>query len=184
MSSISSISSGVSPYSTSGTNPFRKDMKSLETSLQSGDLKGAQSALTSLQADFQNAPKPPGGVTSTSGTGSSTSASNPIQSDLQAVQSAIQSGDTTGAQSAFAKLKTDLQSVKGHHGGHHHHGGGMPSVNSNSSTDDATQTTSSTSSTSTSGSTSTDPLTTLLDALQSAAGSNSSAGTTSVNQFA
>jgi hypothetical protein len=52
MSSISSISSGVSPYSTSGTNPFRKDMKSLETSLQSGDLKGAQSALTSLQADF------------------------------------------------------------------------------------------------------------------------------------
>lgn len=166
MSSISSVSSGFNPYQSNISNGFsaiRKDLNALGSSLQSGDLSGAQSAFSSLQTDFQNLPQPPSAAGSTGSTGatSSSSSTNPIQKDLQAVQSALQSGDVDAAKTAFDKLKTDLQGVRGHHG--HHHGGGKPPVATDST--DSTQSTDSSTSTSSTSSTST--VDSLLNTLQS-----------------
>ncbi len=44
-----------------------------------------------------------------------------IGADLTAIGQALQSGDVSSAQTAYAKLQQDLQGVRGHH--HHHHGG-------------------------------------------------------------
>jgi len=157
VSSISSVSSGVNPYQNNPSNGFsaiRKDLNALGSALQSGDLSGAQTAFSSLQTDFQNRPQPPSASGATGSTGSASS-TNPIQKDLQAVQTALQSGDVDGAKTAFDKLKTDLQQVRGHHG--HHHGGGKPPVSSDSP-DSAQSGSSSTSTTSSTSSSTTDSL--------------------------
>ena len=162
MSSISGLSSIFNPYQTSGTSNvggLNQDLKSLESSLQSGNLSAAQSAFTSLTQVLQSISQTsPSATGSTSSTGSTTSSSpaSAIQQDLQAVSSALQSGDISSAKTAFAKLKLDIQTavkgsstaVKGHHGGHHHHGGGKSPLASATDTTDASSTTGSSSSSS------------------------------------
>lgn len=83
----------------------RKLFQQLGQSLQIGNLGQVQQAWNAL------ARNPPSGA----------SASGPIAQDLQAVGQALQSNDLQGAQQAFAKLRTDMQAVRGHH--HHHHQG-------------------------------------------------------------
>ena len=168
MSSISGLSSGISSYQPSNSSsPFsaiKKDLNAFQSALSSGDLDSAKSAFTSLQTDFQKLPKPPGDSSSTSS--SSSSSNNPIQKDLDAIQSALTSGDATAAQTAVKKLATDLQSVKAHHGHGPH---GKPPGDGDGST-------SSTSSTSRTSSTNTDLTTALLDAIASATGTSSTGG--------
>jgi hypothetical protein len=57
-----------------------------------------------------------------------------MKSDMDTLGQAIQSGDLSSAQTAFAKLQQDSQSVHGHH--HHHHKQvAKDGTSSNSSTD-------------------------------------------------
>ena len=68
----------------------------------------AQTALTAFQQDIQNNPQSP----------LATALSDPnsqVSKDLQTLQTALQSNDVSGAQTAFAALKQDLKSL------HHHH---------------------------------------------------------------
>lgn len=101
------------------------DFKALGSALRSGDLSAAQQAFANLQKDAQS-PVP----LATTSTSKPTSQNSPLAGDLQALQSALQSGDLSGAQSAFATLRQDLQSSSGVHRAHHHrHPGGIGTSN-------------------------------------------------------
>src|SRR5580658_8021721 len=88
-------------------NPFqeiKQDFQQLASALQSGNLSGAQSAYSNIQQLLQGSP----GSSSTSNSSTSTG-SNTLQNDFAALGQALQSGDLTTAQSAFAQLQTDFQ---------------------------------------------------------------------------
>ncbi|HWC95088.1 MAG TPA: hypothetical protein VG456_00025 [Candidatus Sulfopaludibacter sp.] len=102
----------------------------MSSSLQSGDLSSAQQAYTAIQKLL------PGLSQDT------TSSSNPIAQDFQALGKALQSGDLSSAQSDFSQLQTDLSTAgasassgltKAHHG-HHHHAAPPVDADSTSST--------------------------------------------------
>ena len=121
---ISNVSSAPPQWQSiaqSGSNRRAKDFQALRSSLQSGDLAGAQAAFANLQKDAPNTSQ----VTGASGSSSNQpNQSSQIDKDFQTLQAALQSGDLTGAQSAFAALKQDLQSsgsTQGAHRHHHHH---------------------------------------------------------------
>ena len=136
--SVSSIGSGSNSISDL-LNQRRQSLQAMEASVQSGDLASAQQSLASVQSD----------TSSLQSTSSSTSqAVNPYRStlatDLTSLSSALQSGQTTQAQTALAKLQSDLgaggtatqgattQGTKGAHHGHHHGGGGGSAAESTS----------------------------------------------------
>ncbi len=79
-----------------------QNFKALDSSLQSGDLAGAQKAFQALQ---QNAPK--GGANSNS----------PMAKDMEALGKALSSGDVGAAQKAFATIQTDMQARRAKHSG-------------------------------------------------------------------
>jgi len=92
-------------------NPFATDMNALSSALSgTGNLNDAQAAYAKLQQDMQ----------SVQGhhhhhhhhKASSTSQSsdqNPLTTDFQTLAQALQSGDLSGAQTAFAQLQQDFQ---------------------------------------------------------------------------
>lgn len=114
-------STGTSAVGSSSYSQRRQDLESLDTSLLSGDLAGAQSAYAQLSQDVQAA----------QGSGNSRSAfaqlGNPdttLGKDFKALGDALSSGDLTGAQKAFAQVRKDLQAARasGGHGGGRAHG--------------------------------------------------------------
>ena len=143
-------------------NPVATDWSALGQALQSGSLSSAQTALGKLQQDAQtvwqshlqqetqNAQsvyalmQSNQGSAATSGITSAASApstASPVQNDLNALNQALQSGDTTGAQKLLAQLEQDLQasgqgsgqgSGQIHGGHHHHHHGGFSGLNASS----------------------------------------------------
>jgi hypothetical protein len=123
MSSISSVSSATNPYLTSnqsGIGQFFQDFKALGSALQSGNLSTAQSALSTFQQDLQ-ASAPAAAQTSSQSSSQPFGKNTQANTDFQNLTSALQSGDLSGAQQAFASLQNDLKTAKGHHH-HHHHG--------------------------------------------------------------
>jgi soluble cytochrome b562 len=91
-----------------------KDLNSLGQALQSGNLSQAQQAYASVQQDVQQT----GGHHhhhhhDQDGGGSSQSASsapsNPLTQDFASLGSALQAGNVTAAQQAYAKVQNDLQ---------------------------------------------------------------------------
>ena len=151
VSSVSSSSSVIQTDWRSLVNQFKQDFKQLASSLQSGDLTGAQQAYSALQQLQQS--NQAGGQSSNAQQASSTN--NPIQNDFAALGSALQSGDLSGAQSAFSQLQTDMKAAasnsssgavqSAHHGHHHHrHVSSASDSDSDSSTTDQTATTGST----------------------------------------
>ena len=131
MSSAISSTSGSAAYNGYQADPskdqFKQDMQSLQAALQSGDLSGAQDAFTKIQdMQQQRANKGEGQNTQAGANGS-----NPMKKDMDALQSALQSGNVQDAQSAFAQLQTDMKAKGGHHGHHHH----QSSSDSQTSTD-------------------------------------------------
>jgi hypothetical protein len=133
MSNISAVSSSTNPYS----NPFSqnqsfKDLQSIGSALQSGDLSTAQSALASFQQQLQSSSQ----ASSSQPFGNNSQANQ----DYQSLATALKSGDTSAAQQAFANLKTDLKSAqKGHH---HHHGAPASTATTASTTTPGTSTSS------------------------------------------
>jgi len=100
--SISSISAAsLSQDVLASSNSAQQEaLQSLQQSLASGDVNGAQSAFRTLQALFQN---------SATTTGSTLSSNSQLSSDLSALGSALNSGDVPSAQSAFATVLGDLK---------------------------------------------------------------------------
>jgi hypothetical protein len=143
--SISAVSStsGLSQTDSQGSiNQLRQSFKQLASSLQSGDLSGAQKAFSALEGLLQSNQS-----SSQSPTVQSASAQNsPIANDVAALGQALSSGDLSAAQSDFSKLQKDLQpagqsaSASGksvgsaHHKGHHHHAEASDSDSSSTAT--------------------------------------------------
>lgn len=146
MSAISSLSPSTNTYATSSQNglaQFIQDFNAIGSALQSGDVSGAQSALTTFQQSL------PG--SSTASANQPFGKNSQANTDYQNLTSALQSGHLSGAQQAFASLQKDLQGAgktgKGH-GHHHHHGSGTASATSSTSTATTTPATSTSSTTS------------------------------------
>jgi len=130
----------------------QQDYAQLAGALQSGNLTGAQSAFTALQQALQT--QTANSTATTTAAGATSTSSDPILNDFNALGQALQSGNLSQAQSAFSQLQSDVQAaqqstasqaqslaqamktaVKGHHhhGGGHHGGGSSSTQNSNSS---------------------------------------------------
>lgn len=129
-------SPSASGSSTAAQDTFTSDFASILSSVQAGDITGAQAALTKLTSD-----QPPADA-SYSPSSTSAPASN-AQTDLQSLLQAVQGGDLSGAQKALTSLQTDIRTdpklassapVTG--SGHHHHHHAKPAADS--STDSAT----------------------------------------------
>jgi hypothetical protein len=100
--SISSISAaGLSQnVLAAGNSVQQKALQSLQQSLASGDVNGAQSAFQTLQSAIQN---------SATTTGNTLSNDSQLSTDLSTLGSALNSGDLSSAQSAFATVLGDLK---------------------------------------------------------------------------
>lgn len=111
--SVSAISSsgGFTPVDWQSKMQQRKaDFQSLAQALQSGDLNSAQQAFASLQKDF------PATRASAASSAIAPAAGSTNSNDLlNTLSKALQSGNLSAAQQAFAQL----QQV--HKGGHHRH---------------------------------------------------------------
>ncbi|MFI5303206.1 MAG: hypothetical protein ACHQYP_00300 [Nitrospiria bacterium] len=115
--SVNSVSSNHALYQVNAqaTNQkVQQNLSNLGSALQSGNLTGAQQALTAFE-QVLNMSK----TGNPSQTFSSSSGNNKLSSDLSALENDLKSQNTTSAQADFNQLIQDLQSVqKGHH--HHH----------------------------------------------------------------
>jgi len=111
----------------SGQNPFATDLSALSQDIQSGNLTQAQTDLATLQKDIQSVQghhhhhHRHHGSSSTQSTESTTSNSSaqstngggqsPFAADLSALSQALQNGNVTQAQAAFATFEQDMQST-------------------------------------------------------------------------
>jgi ATP/maltotriose-dependent transcriptional regulator MalT len=132
LSALTSIYQSYLTRSKSSTAQTAQNLNAVGTALQSGDLIGAQSALDTLEQGLSTASASSSATTSaaTTATAATTQpfADNALaNSDYQTLVTAVQSGNVSDAQTAFANLQNALKSGKTH-GGHHHHGGGAPPV--------------------------------------------------------
>jgi hypothetical protein len=122
--SISALSTNLQPYlNTNLQQPtnlqnnlqsFQQEFQQLGSDLQSGNLSGAQTELSSLQ---QLAP----GLTSTS------NPSNPIAQSFNQLAQQLQSGNVSGAEQDYSSLQQDFQKL-GSEFHHHHEPNGSPSM--------------------------------------------------------
>jgi len=120
VTSISTI--GSSPYQSSWQSPFQQissNFQQLGQSLSSGNLSGAQQAFSSLQQLLPGGQQGQSSSTSSSTSGTQGSGNSTIQQDMAALGQALQSGNLSDAQQAYAQLQQDFQA--GRHHGHHHH---------------------------------------------------------------
>jgi hypothetical protein len=102
---IGSISAaGLSQYvlASSDSTQLQQTLQTLQDSLTSGDLNGAQSSFQTLQQLNQSL---------STASGSSPSSSSQLSTDLTALGSALSSGDLSTAQSAFATVQSDLKNA-------------------------------------------------------------------------
>jgi len=97
-----------------GGNQIAGDFSALDQALQSGSLSDAQTAYTQLQTDMQSrtGQSSSAGSTTASTATTSTSASpqHTVSGDFTTLGQALQSGNLTDAQSAFAQIQSDFQS--------------------------------------------------------------------------
>ena len=144
--SVSGVSSGMSAfmaYWRSQMQRGRQDFKSLSDALKAGDLTAAQQAFGDMQqvvpgfGDSSSvASETPKAAADPAAAKSTTPPEDPrevIKSDVEALGSALKSGDLAGAQTAFSKLQQDMQTLRGgdvrrHHHGHEHAGHGAQGV--------------------------------------------------------
>jgi ribosomal protein S20 len=99
ISPISAAGLGQSVLAASNSTQLQQTLRTLQNSLTSGDLNGAQTAFNTLQSLNQN----PETVS-----GSNASSSSQLNTDLTALGSAISAGNLSTAQSAFTAVKSDL----------------------------------------------------------------------------
>jgi hypothetical protein len=102
MTTGSISAAGLSEYvlASSDSTQLQQALQSLQNSLASGDLNGANSAFQTVQRISQL----PATVS-----GNSQSSSSQLSTDLAALGGALSSGDLSTAQSAFATVQSDLK---------------------------------------------------------------------------
>jgi phosphoenolpyruvate carboxylase len=100
--SISAAGLGQSVFQAGNGNQLQQTLQTLQNTLSSGDLSGAQSAFQTLQSIFQN---------SATASGSAGSTNSQLSNDLNTLGSALSSGSVSGAQSAFATVLNDLKTT-------------------------------------------------------------------------
>lgn len=123
--SATAAASATSASATTSNNPLQQDFQALGSALSSGNLTDAQKAFAALQTDRSSQEAPAGGAkgaghhhhhheeatatTSTSAT-STDAASNgdSLEQAFQSLSSALDSGNLTDAQNAFATVQSDL----------------------------------------------------------------------------
>jgi hypothetical protein len=97
-----------------GRSQLTTDLTAVGTALQSGNITGARSAFAALMQELQGIKQTQTGQKAHKGhhhhhlDSSSQAADTSLTTDLTAVGTALQSGNITGAQSAFATLMQDL----------------------------------------------------------------------------
>ena len=105
---LSSSQSTPSSTSASSTNPIQQAFSALQQDLQNGNLSGAQQDFAALQQGLQQA-----------GTqhhhhhhhGGDSQGARAVQQDFDSLEQALQSGNLSSAQTAFASLQQDLQQL-------------------------------------------------------------------------
>ena len=105
---LSSSQSTPSSTSASSTNPIQQAFSALQQDLQNGNLSGAQQDFAALQQGLQQA-----------GTqhhhhhhhGGDSQGASAVQQDFDSLEQALQSGNLSSAQTAFASLQQDLQQL-------------------------------------------------------------------------
>lgn len=97
---------GQSQSGQSQSSQQQSALDQLGQALQSGDLAGAQQAFAALKTSHHHHHS--GG---TQGTGGDSGGSSTIKNDFNTLATALQSGDLTGAQKAFATLQQDMQNT-------------------------------------------------------------------------
>ena len=122
MQDMQNTTQAQSGQQTSGNSQISNDLAAVGSALQSGSLTGAQNAFATLAQDVQSATQTASQVQGGQqtyeghghhhhhhhGGGISQATATTLSNDLAAVGSALQSGDLTGAQTAFTTLMQDL----------------------------------------------------------------------------
>jgi hypothetical protein len=118
---LAPVTHSVTQTAQTNGSSLRSGIRQLNTDIQAGNLTAAQQDYATL---------------SQSGPLANKNSTNPMVQDLQAVGTALQSGDLQGAQTAFSTFQSAAQSQVGqtagagtvhnshHEGGRHHIGGG------------------------------------------------------------
>jgi hypothetical protein len=106
---LAAASGGTSSTATgsTGSTTLGSSLSSLSTALQAGDASGASSALTSLQQTLSASGHHHHHHHHHHGGPGSSTESTAVQNDMQSLSSALQSGDLSSAQAAFAQLQKD-----------------------------------------------------------------------------
>jgi outer membrane protein assembly factor BamD (BamD/ComL family) len=110
------LPSGQGQTQQNNASPITQAFTALSQALQSGNLQDAQTAFTTLQDDIQQQQGSGqvrhhhhhGGNDSQGPASANAPQSNPIATAFSSLAQALQSGDLSGAQSAFATLQQDL----------------------------------------------------------------------------
>jgi iron uptake system EfeUOB component EfeO/EfeM len=90
-------------------NAFTTDLNAVGQALQSGSVSDAQAAYGKLQQDMQSVQGHHHHHHHKASSTSQSSDQNPLTTDFQTLAQALQSGDLSGAQTAFAQLQQDFQ---------------------------------------------------------------------------
>ena len=110
------LPSGQSQSQQNTASPIAQAFTALSQALQSGNLQDAQTAFTTLQGDIQQQQGSGqvrhhhhhGGNSSQSTASAASQQSDPVATAFGALSQALQSGNLSGAQTAFATLQQDL----------------------------------------------------------------------------
>ncbi|MGO8985147.1 MAG: hypothetical protein ACLPHI_03695 [Terriglobales bacterium] len=97
---ISAASLSQDVFSASNSDQLQQTLQTLQNSISSGNLSGAETAFGALQQLNQHLE---------TASGSSSASNSQLSTDLTALGSAIGSGDLSTAQSALATVKNDLK---------------------------------------------------------------------------
>jgi hypothetical protein len=118
---FTTLSQNFPGASQTSNNPLLQALTQLGKDLQAGNLQAAQQDYTTVVQDAQQIASQVGGhhghhrhhAESSQSTSSSSQQANPIAQAFSALAQDLQSGNLSGAQSAFAALTNDLQQIGG-----------------------------------------------------------------------
>lgn len=121
--SISAITSS-STTSTSSVNSEMKQRRdtfsALEKAISSGDLDSAKTAFATMKSDMEKMQAIRQQITgnTNSSNSSSSSSDDPMSKAMEALSTALESGDTSSVQDAFSSLKETMKAGRKRHAGH------------------------------------------------------------------
>ena len=149
ISAISSSAAWAASGSSATNNPFAQTaqaFQALGSALSSGNLGAAQGAFADLLQTQRSVPAQPSTVVTLSGASTAGQAGS-VGAELSTLGSDLQTGNLSGAQSAYQQIQSQLASSQPsttqHTGGHHHGGhGGIGASSSASSSGSTSGTTS------------------------------------------